>query len=388
VREWLCSTASGTDLPPEGVFDAWRLRLLVPDEFAALGSSGAVLSPAQLLYLAWFGLLAPTSHNTVPQRFQLSLGSGGLAVWLDRALVLPQSDADGRQATISCGCAIKHLVLAAGAYGWKAVVEDQAVETAETRPRTENAPQYTELARMAFHPLAVPTVASRWLTAMLERRSVRADYDPSVSLDPQLREEMLELVSKYPSTRLHLITDGPSRMVLGKFQELADTTVFNREAFARELGDWFLPNDHASSRGMRGREFGLSDPAARHFHQGLRGLERLLPDEVSALARGGKLGMRSASAVVVLTVDNDTVASRLEAGQAYAELALLLQLYGYVVSMHAAIAEVEAPNLALRGRLRTLWRPIVVFCLGRPARPVDALRPHSARPRVIDLLMP
>jgi hypothetical protein len=199
---------------------------------------------------------------------------------------------------------------------------------------------------------------------------------------------MQRIVSKYEPVRLHLIADAPSLMVLGKFQELADTTVFNRQTFARELGDWLFPNDYPSPLGMRGREFGLNDEAALRFHLGLRGQTQLLPDEVSALAKTGNLGMRSAAAVVVLSVREESAHTWLQAGQAFAELTLALTSRGYVVSMHAAITEVEAPNLALRGRLRTVARPVVVFRFGKPARPEDGERPHAARPDVDELLLP
>ncbi len=375
------------DVPAVQVFDAWNLRILQADEFSALGQSRDHLSRNQLLYLTRFGLLAPTSHNTVPQRFQVASDTGQLAIWMDRRRVLPQSDAQGRQATISCGCVVASLSIAAEVFGWRVIMHAVPVDLAAVRPCVPGTARYTEVARLSFERLACPRRSRSWLAAMLERKTLRVDFDPRVGLADELAQQMQQTVASYSELRLNLLTDAPTLTAMGKFQELADTTVYNREPFARELGQWLLLNDSVSPVGMRGREFGLSDDATARFHRGLRGQGELLPDEVAGLAKSANRAMRSSSAVAVLSVEDDTVTSRISAGRAFVELAVLLQMHGFVTSMHAAITEVTAPNMALRGRLRTTRKPIVVFCLGKPAKPSDRLRPHASRPSLSELFL-
>jgi hypothetical protein len=96
--------------------------------------------------------------------------------------------------------------------------------------------------------------------------------------------------------------------------------------------------------------------------------------------------MRSSSAVAVVTGARDDVEHRLAAGRTFEAIALRLTLAGFSVAMHAGITEVEAPNMALRGRLRTFHRPLVVFRIGKPLYVADAERPHSARPQLVDVL--
>jgi hypothetical protein len=216
---------------------------------------------------------------------------------------------------------------------------------------------------------------------------VRAEYDERVKLDPALMTELAGIASSvHPDLTLHLLTDAPTLLALGKFQELADSTVINREGFARELGDWMLANDSDAVLGMRGREFGLSDAAAARFREGLAGRGPLLPDETVAFAKAGNIGMRSSSAVAVITVAKDDLEQRLAAGRAYEEMALRLVLDDVVVAMHAGITEVEAPNMALRGRLRTFQRPTVVFRIGKPLRSADGERQHASRPALKHVL--
>lgn len=375
------------DVPAGPSWEAWRIAVASAAEHAALGREGGGLSEAQLVHLAVFGLLAPTSHNTVPQRFELRPTAAELRIWLDRRAVLAESDPTGRQAAISVGCAVANVELAARSVGLEAQVEVLDTPLERLQPFADDGEPVVPLAVVHLAPAATAP-SCEWRELMLRRKMVRAEYDRSVALPAELAHELGALVAGFSGLRLHLVTDAPTKLFLGKFQELADSTVINREGFARELGDWLLDNDDPSPLGMRGREFGLSDAAARRFHLGLRGELQLLPDETAAFAKVGNIGMRSASAIGVITVAEDDLAHRLAAGRAYQQVALTLLRHDFVVAMHAGITEVTAPNMALRGRLRTRHRPEVVFRVGRPLRPEDGARPHASRPPLASILLP
>lgn len=374
------------DVPPGPAWEAWRVAVLSEDEFQGLGGE-AGLSARQLAYLAAFGLLAPTSHNTVPQRFELRARESEIRMWLDRCWVLADSDRLGRQAAISVGCAIANVELAARCLGLAVDVEVASTRLEELGPAASGEPELVPLATLRVSGAPNPTGPRDWLGLMRRRKMVRAKYDESVELPKSLADELSSTVAAHDGLRLHLISDAPSLLFLGKFQELADSTVINRAGFARELGEWLLENDSAAFLGMRGQEFGLSDEAARRFHLGLRGELELLPDEAAGFAKASNLGMRSASAVGVITVESDDLAHRLAAGRAFQEVALSLLRHDFVVAMHAGITEVEAPNMALRGRLRTRWRPNVVFRTGRVREARDGAYPHASRLRLESVLL-
>ncbi len=86
-------TTTSDDVPAGAAFDAWRLYVLERAELAVLDRH------AQLEYFASLALIAPTTHNTVPQRMRIDAERAALHFALDRRAVLPQSDANGRQAT-------------------------------------------------------------------------------------------------------------------------------------------------------------------------------------------------------------------------------------------------------------------------------------------------
>ena len=115
------------DAPPGRAFDAWRIPVLERSAFGALDPR------EQLEYLASLALLAPTTHNTVPQRMRIDAERSALHVALDRRAILPESDANGRQATVSLGAVIANACIAAEAYGRHMTLSIQ--EDAETALR-------------------------------------------------------------------------------------------------------------------------------------------------------------------------------------------------------------------------------------------------------------
>jgi hypothetical protein len=386
LDSFLDAERAAADVPAGPAFAAWRLRVLSREAFAALGDSPSRLSRAQLAYLAWLDLLAPTTHNTVPQRLQIDADEGSLTIWIDRERVLPESDPVGRQALVSVGCGIANVELAARSHGWETDVEVVSVPAERLRPHVAGEPRHERVAILRFRPGAAPT-SDAWVHAMLARKVVRAEFDERVKLDADIPAKLFDVVARHPGLELHLVTDAASLLFLGKFQELADTTVVNRDRFALELGGWLLEDDAADAVGMRGREFGMSAEATHRMRQGLLRLAPLLPDEIAGFAKVGNVGMRSSSAVGVLTVDDDGTPQRIAAGRAYEEMALLLGQRGFSTAMHAGITEVDAPNFALRGRLRTRRRPDVLFRIGRVLRTEDGARPHSSRPHLRDVLL-
>jgi hypothetical protein len=311
-----------------------------------------------------------------------------LALWCDRQAVLGASDPAGRQAAISIGCGLANLIHAARGYGIEARIELSADPSPAILPHHAGVERYVFIGRVRFRPGAI-SGPEGVLHAMLERRSVRAMYNRDAKLSEPLTLSMCQLLrTDYPALAFHVLSDDDSLAFLGDLQELADSAALSREDFTAELGRWLLENDSDSPLGMRGRELGLSDEMTRGVQTRLLSEVPLAPEEVSGLARGGNAGMRSSSAVGIILSPHDDLAERVLAGRAFEDLVLMLHEQGFVTAMHAAITEVESANLALRARLGTNARPVVVFRMGQPLQATDSQRPHSARPSVFDVTIP
>lgn len=393
---------ASAELPPGPAFDAWRVPLLSPDEFAALGSGGA-WSHAQLRYLASFGLLAPSSHNSVPQRFRLAPEQGRIELSVDRRYVLPASDPSGRQCLIGLGCCLANLELAGAALG--VGLRARLLEGAgSVCPLAEpaSAAAIVDVLSLELVRLGAPSLGAEWLALLREHKVVRAEYDRTLPLPSGLAQRLEQAVRggagaepaldappcDLPSLELHLL-DEPSRLrALGRFQEQADRFVFETGSFTRELGDWLLPNDDgAAPVGMRGREFGFDDGFAAHVHRALRE-QRLLPDQLAGFAKGGRMGIESSSAALVISVEHETPGAWIAAGRAAHRASLECQKEGFHSAYHAALTEVEwARQMLAASVLQTPRLPAVVLRVGKPKRAEDLARPHAARPPLNEVLL-
>jgi hypothetical protein len=379
-------------LPPGPAFDAWRLPLLSRDEFLALGSGGA-WSREQLGYLASFALLAPSSHNTVPQRFRLLPEQGRIELAIDRRHVLPASDPSGRQCLIGLGCCLANLELAAAALG-VGVRARVAASAAGVRPLAEpaDAARLIDVLSLELSRLEAASLGVEWLALLREHKVVRAEYDRKLPLPSALAQRLERALHagaslELPGVELHVL-DEPGRLrALGRFQEQADRFVFEMGSFTRELGSWLLPNDDDAKVGMRGREFGFDDRFAAHVHRALRD-QCLLPDQLAGFAKGGRLGIESSSAALVLSVEQETPEAWIAAGRAAHRLSLECQREGFHSAYHAALTEVEwARQMVAASVLHTTWLPAVVLRVGKPKRAEDLARPHAARPPLDDVLI-
>ncbi|NQS89885.1 hypothetical protein HQ584_08865 [Patescibacteria group bacterium] len=408
-EKWLTESLPGVSEYP--IHDPWRLKVMSQNEFYGLTLE------EQLYYLGGFMVLSPTTHNTVSERLRFLPEERAIEIWTDRDLVLPESDGfgAGRQNIISMGCVVQMGVTAGQCYGLKA--EEVMINRSKTippyGPDAPRDPRYAPVAKVIFYPDSEELLGDGYLRAILERKMMRTRFRTDVRLTEWTIRTMKDhIVDEYPGLDLHVITDPATKVVIGKFQQRADGFVIENEGFARELGNWLLPNDNYDlPRGMRGQEFGLNDAAALRFHQGLKQEIRLGPDEVQGFAGSAYLRMTDASAIGVITVKKDDIEHQVQAGRAFIDLALFLETWGKAMdvtrakgekrgegisdeaiiqggistSVHAALVEVGFANELLQLRLGTRSHPTVVFRMGIPEK---RDRPFAARPYLNEVLLP
>lgn len=369
-------------------FRSRQLPLLEPAEFRALGpANGHVLGVEQARYLLRFSLLAPSSHNTVPQAYQLDCEGDRIALFLRQQLVLREGDPDGREALASVGCAIENLVLAAAQYGvdchWDPC---PTLRWADVTPSSTPSDRY--LGQLSMSPAPVPEATQRRATLqrMLDRRSVRAEFDSTVPLPPPLARELATAVD--PSIRLFSFEAATDKFAWAKLDELALKHKLEEAPFRRELGEWLLSNDDEQQpRGMRGREFGLDDRVTLELSARLRGEAQMPVDQLAFLARAGRIGLCSSSAICVLSCADLAPATAIHSGRVFQRCALIAAAHGFVCAVHTAVCHVPHARAMSQATLMKSQIPHVIFRIGRPLHASDGLRPHAARPSIDDLLI-
>jgi hypothetical protein len=107
---------------------------------------------------------APSLHNSQP--WQWVAEGAGLDLYVDRGRVLYSADKFGREAHISCGAVLDHLVVAMAAAGWTANVD-----------RFPNPNNLDHLASLDFSPMSLVTDGHRRRAdAILHRRTDRLPF--------------------------------------------------------------------------------------------------------------------------------------------------------------------------------------------------------------------
>lgn len=385
-------SASNSDIPDDAPYNAWRLPLLSRDEFAALGNEPRV-SVAQLRYLAHFGLLAPTTHNTVPQRFRIR-ATGKMDVLVDRRYVLPVSDPTGRQALISLGCVLANIEFAARLYGRSVRVNFSDAHSSDLTPLPRDAAladACRQVMSLDFRPSEC-TGDLALLRLVMARKVVRAEYDRQVTLPSALEARLYDIVhsdKEGVQLALHLFKDAASLRALGKFQEQAERFVFENSRFTRELGKWLLPNDDSSAcLGMRGREFGFDDAFSKQVHFALQGERPMLPDQIAGFAKGSRLGLEGSTAALVFSTTTDDLMSHVLSGRAAQLVSLELLREGFCSAYQAAMVEVDwVREMVSASVLKTTRVPCVVLRTGKPKVTRNWWRPHSSRPALDGLII-
>lgn len=368
--------------PHPGVHDARRLRPLPLDAFHGLAPD------AQLAYLGWYAVLAPTVRNTTPQRLRLDPATRSIDVYLDRAHILPACDERGRQAVISLGCVIDALCTAGRCYGLEPRVEladDVDCSPARSGASAEGRPW---IGRVVFDDRDHADDES-WLQAMIDRKTVRALYHME-----RLDGETLDGIGRYlaaahPGLSAAIITDGAAKKSIGRSQEASMARRLNARAlFDRELGATLLPNtDVSHPRYTRGYEWGLDDEQTLRARLGLLGEADFTPQEKAAFALDEREMMANCAGVVVLVAPADDLAHRIAAGRAFHDLALHHGRDGFVACIHDALVESSEGLSMLRATLGVSGHPLVVYRVGRLRYPEHGLRPHATRPVLGDVLV-
>lgn len=99
---------AGVFMQPKASVDIWNIK---EGDFPANGSS-----EDRLNFLLNYAILAPSSHNTQPWRFNVS--GDEIRLFADRTKWLTVADADQRELHISLGCALENLLVAAEHFGY------------------------------------------------------------------------------------------------------------------------------------------------------------------------------------------------------------------------------------------------------------------------------
>lgn len=188
---------------------------------------------ARLLHLVRYAVLAPSTHNTQPWRFEVF--DDTIRLFMDETRWLAVADADQREIHISAGCALENLLIAAEHYGYRCNVKLLPDER-----------DHSLMAELSFAENGAATGAADaryraglraglfdFLTLRVTNHRV---FDGRPVAQDALRE--LQSVCVEPGLRLMLLSDPSSRHRIDDLVMRADAVQFADPAFRAELGHW------------------------------------------------------------------------------------------------------------------------------------------------------
>lgn len=290
-------------------------------------------------------ILAPSSHNTQPWRFRVS--DSAIDLFADRTRALPVNDPDDRELTISCGCALMNLRIAAAEAGWPSKLE---LFPDRTHPDW--------LARLSADSGLSPEADEAALAPYIaQRRTYRKPFlsrEVPANIVTQLRE-----AAEQSGARLRTIKTEDERMKVASLVAEANAAQWADPDWRRELAAWM----HPRSRGDGLTVSALAAP--------------IVPLVVRRFDMGKKIGARDAELVVtapvlaVLETDDDQPADWLQAGQALQHLLLLACEQG----LQASYLNQPVQVAAARPKLKSLFGggfPQILMRLGYPREEIPA----------------
>lgn len=314
------------------------------------------LSVPQLQALVQAATLAPSSHNTQPWLFRLE--GQVIELLADRTRALPVNDPDDRELTISCGCALFNLRVAAAAAGLQAQVEPWP-DAADT----------DLLARVRLAPGSADPADAALQATMAERRTYRERF-AATAVDPMALRRLVDAVLSEAAS-LAVLDTADQRLAAAALVAEGDAMLWANPSWRRELAAWMHPRRRGDGLTLPALAIPVAQLVVRTFDMGhgVAAKDRQLADESPVLA--------------VLSTMGDSPRDWLAAGQALQRLLLL----GVQLGLQASYLNQPVQVATLRPKLQQLTgRPGCAQLLLRIGIPTQ-VKPAAPRRPLADVLV-
>ncbi len=311
----------------------------------------------QIIFLAFYGTLAPSIHNT--QLWQFETGGNQLIITANPATMLPQSDPSGRGLQISLGCCVTNILVAAEYFGFRA-----------------DCTWSLGGIRLTFHKHKVTSANNRLFSAITKRYSAKLPYAHK-PLDTTHQKQLLE-VDPVGASMLTLLTDPHQVQKTATMQQTAILSFAARRAFFKELSQWLRRSNTKAYDGMPGFVVGASDAQSKI----MKTLIRRFKPIVKVMAKKDAQLVADSSAVGFIASKRDSPKEWFDVGRYYETIALEATAMGVVMAPLAALIESPQTRTEVSKMLNLPGKPQFFFRMGYSKH-----KPYHT-PRRNDLVVP
>jgi nitroreductase len=204
---------AGVLMQPEASLQAWNIK----ESYFPTNDS----AEEKLTFLLNYAILAPSSHNSQPWKFNVTKDE--ILVFADKSRSLQVADADQRELYLSLGCALENLIIAADHFDYNCSVAYFPGEK-------------DLVARVVLLPAAVSSRDPRLFSAILSRQTNRNPYEMRAISEADL--ETIKSLSSDPDAAIFLVNDSATKK---SFQDLvvqANGIQYSDANYKSELGHW------------------------------------------------------------------------------------------------------------------------------------------------------
>lgn len=340
---------------PDAALEPWQVRDIEP-------SAGATLEERALAYLR-FAVLAPSSHNTQPWRFDVL--DDNVAFVADRSRRLEVVDPHDRALVMSVSTALESFCIAAHHFGDGTVVHGFPDPTSPELVATVS----LETTAPYDHDL---------FAAIPHRRTTRAPFD-----ERDLPETLLAGMTSDASAlgvRLVLVP-REQRSGVAELIAAGDAIQMGDRSFRSELASWVRSNTSERPDGIRGYGFGFSNLMSHASSFVIRTFDLGRSQGAKDLRLAEQAG-----SLAVLATDKDTPHKWLATGRALTRMLLRLAANGATASFLNQPIEVPELRQRIAAELGITEVPQLLLRCGygpevraEPRRPVESVLTASER---------
>jgi len=300
----------GIVFQPKSSFEVWNIN---ESDFPSNSSHPR----EKLAFLLNYAILAPSSHNSQPWKFNVS--DDEISLYADRSRWLSVADADKREIYISLGAALENLIIAAEHFGYNCTVSAF--------------PGEEDLVASISLQAGTPAPANAVLfPAITSRQTNRNPYEIQALSQADL--DRLLSSSSHPDVAVFLSQDPDTIEAFRQLVVEADGILYSDINYKSELGRWL----GQGVMGPRGVEAKLAQMAVVFLDVG--------PEQIQ---QDSELINRTPCIGFISTAENNSLSS-LQAGQVLERLWLAATASG--ISLHPMSQPLEVPEI--KGRLAAM----------------------------------
>jgi len=301
--------------------------------------------PAGIHSILQSASLAPSSHNTQPWYFSVS--EDYLGLYADRTRALAVNDPEDRELTISCGCALMNLRIAAA--------------NADLLPVTELVPDEQEqdlLAVVELHSSDRLQQEADLFASIPGRRTYRKRFEDRPV--PGATLKYLAEAARVEDAWLEVVDSEEKRNGVARLVSQGDAIQWANPSWRRELAAWMHPRRQGDGLTVPGLVAPVAKAVVRTFDMG-----RGVAAKDNQLAAGSPL-------IAVLGSEQDGTEDWLRTGQALQRVLLKAFQQGLQASYLNQPIQVAPLRSKLRDMLVGSGFPQVMLRLGFPGEKIAA----------------